>query len=103
VSLGNTAPTDPFNGNAPLVSGNTYGTQAISGNLAPPFASFCGSTTGVDNAAGASNCDASWTFTYTIPVGDTITAASLTVGLWDLDSMQAGNQVALFQITAATC
>jgi len=98
VSVGNTSPTDPFNSNAPFVSGNAYGTQAVSGNLAAPFAGFCGSTTGVDNAAGVSDCDKTWSFTYTIPVGEMITAASLTIGLWDLDSMQAGNQVALLQI-----
>jgi hypothetical protein len=33
-----------------------------------------------------------------IPAGQTITAASLTVGLWDLDSNQAGNQVGLYQV-----
>jgi hypothetical protein len=95
VSVGNTAPTDPFNGGAPLVSGNAYGSAVISSNfVAPFFTSFCGSEGGVN----PSNCDQSWTFNYVVPVGETITAASLTVGLWDLDSNQAGNQVALYQI-----
>jgi hypothetical protein len=95
VSVGNTAPTDPFNGGAPLVSGNTYGSAVISSNfVAPFFTDFCGSDAGATPA----NCDKSWTFNYVIPAGETITAASLTVGLWDLDSSQAGNQVALYQI-----
>ena len=96
VSVGNTAPTDPLT-NAPLVSGNTYGTQAISSNL-DPITGFCGSTTGTDNAAGVNTCLTSWTFAFPIPSGETITAASLTVGLWDLDSMQVGPQVSTFEI-----
>jgi len=95
VSVGNTAPTDPFNGGAPLVSGNTYGSAVISSNfVAPFFTDFCG----LDAGATPANCDKSWTFNYVIPAGETITAASLTVGLWDLDSTQAGNQVSLYQI-----
>jgi len=95
VSVGNTAPTNPFAGGAPLVSGNTYGSGVISSNfVAPFFTDFCGS----EAAAPLSNCDKSWTFVYVIPAGETITSASLTVGLWDLDSNQAGNQIALYQI-----
>jgi len=95
VSVGNTAPTDPFNGGAPLVSGNTYGSAVVSSNfVAPFFTDFCGSDAGATPA----NCDKSWTFNYVIPAGETITAASLSVGVWDLDSAQAGDQVALYQI-----
>jgi hypothetical protein len=95
VSVGNTAPTDPFNGGAPLVSGNTYGSAVISSNfVAPFFTDFCGNDAGATPA----NCDKSWTFNYVIPAGESITAASLSVGLWDLDSTQAGNQVALYQV-----
>src|SRR5215470_14196925 len=95
VSVGNTAPTNPFDGGAPLVSGNTYGSAVISSNfVAPFFTDFCGSET----TAPLSNCDKSWTFNYVIPAGESITAASLTVGLWDLDSNQAGNQVGLYQV-----
>jgi hypothetical protein len=95
VSVGNTAPTDPFNGGAPLVSGNVYGSAVISSNfVAPFFTSFCGD----EGGANPSNCDKSWTFNYVIPAGELIIAASLSVGLWDLDSNQAGNQVALYQI-----
>jgi len=95
VSLGNTAPTNPFAGNAPLVSGNAYGSAVISSNFVGPFfTGFCGSEGGTS----ASNCDMSWIFNYVVPVGETITSASLSVGLWDLDSSQAGNQVGLYQI-----
>jgi len=96
VSVGNTAPTDPFNGGAPLVSGNVYGSAIISSNfVAPFFTDFCGSA---ETGATPSNCDKTWTFNYVIPAGETITAASLSVGLWDLDSTQAGNQVSLYQV-----
>jgi hypothetical protein len=95
VSLGNTAPTDPFNGGAPLVSGNTYGSAVIASNfVAPFFTDFCGNDAGATPA----NCDKTWTFNYVIPAGETITAASLSVGLWDIDSTQAGNQASLYQV-----
>src|SRR5262245_60705526 len=95
VSVGNTAPTDPFNGGVPLVSGNTYGSAVISSNfVAPFFTDFCGADAGATPA----NCDKSWTFNYVIPAGETITAASLSVGLWDLDSQQAGPQASLYQV-----
>ena len=96
VSVGNTAPTDPSAGGAPLVSGNTYTSGIISSNfVAPFFTDFCGSA---ETGATPSTCDKSWTFNYVIPGGESITAASLTVGLWDLDSNQAGNQIALYQV-----
>src|SRR5262252_8657760 len=96
VSVGNTAPTNPFDGGAPLVSGNVYGSAVISSNfVAPFFTDFCGNAEG---GANPTNCDKSWTFNYVIPAGETILAASLSVGLWDLDSTQAGNQVALYQV-----
>src|SRR5947208_11853928 len=37
VSLGNTAPTNPFAGGAALVSGNVYGSAVISSNFVAPF------------------------------------------------------------------
>lgn len=95
VSLGNTAPTNPLAGGAPLVSGNTYGSAVISSNfVAPFFTGFCGSEGGANPA----NCDDSWTFNFVIPAGETITAASLSLGIWDIDSSQAGNQVGLYQV-----
>ena len=96
VSAGNTAPTNPFAGGAPLVSGNVYGSAIITSNfVAPFFTDFCGSA---ETGSTPSNCDKSWTFNYVIPAGQTITVASLSVGLWDLDSTQAGNQVGLYQV-----
>ena len=93
VSVGNTAPTDPFNGGVPLVSGNTYGSAVLTSNFVAPF--FTG-TCGTNDVT--ANCDQSWTFNYVIPAGQTITAASLSLGIWDIDSSQAGNQVALYQV-----
>jgi hypothetical protein len=94
VSVGNTAPTNPFDGGAPLVSGNTYGSAVYTSNfVAPFFTDFCGSES--DPFA---NCDKSWTFNYVIPAGETIAAASLTLALADIDSASSGNQVALYQI-----
>lgn len=63
---------------------------AVAGQ-APPFNIFCGSDT-------ASNCSASWTFNYTIPSGDTITAATFTLGILDIDSAAPGNQIASFTL-----
>jgi hypothetical protein len=57
-----------------------------------PFNAICGSDTGTN---GSTNCSANWTFNYTIPSGDTILAASLTLGIWDIDSKATGNQVLL--------
>ncbi|HEX6650909.1 MAG TPA: PEP-CTERM sorting domain-containing protein [Pyrinomonadaceae bacterium] len=100
VSVGNTNPINPFEnqGGLPFVSGNAQiGSDAVLANLVAPFATFCGSVNGGDGGA-TGNCDTSWTFVYVIPAGETITSATLTVALWDLDSRQAGNQVALYQI-----
>src|SRR4029453_7934887 len=77
------------------VSGNVYGSAVIGSNfVAPFFVGFCGD----EGGANPTNCDKSWTSNYVIPAGETITASSLSVGLWDLDSSQAGNQVALYQV-----
>ena len=96
VSVGNTAPTDPSNGFAALVSGTTYTSGIIASNfVAPFFTDFCGSA---ETGSTPSTCDKSWTFNYVIPVGETITAASLTVGLWDTDSVRTGNQIGLYQV-----
>ena len=60
-------------------------------NQPPPFNAFCGNDL-------TSNCSASWTFTYIVPSGDTITSASLTLGILDIDSASPGNQVASFTL-----
>src|SRR5690349_17416121 len=73
ISLGNTAPTNPFDGGAPLVSGNVYGSAVYTSNfVAPFFTDYCGNEVA---PTGGVNCDKSWTFNYTIPAGQTITAA----------------------------
>src|SRR5262249_21463897 len=96
VSVGNTAPTDPFNGGVPLVSGNTYASGVYTSNfVAPFFTAFCGNE---DKAPAGVHCDKSWTFNYGIPAGETITAASLTLAIADIDSISAGNQVSLYQV-----
>lgn len=56
-----------------------------------PFNGFCGS-----NAL--ANCSTAWTFMYPIPAGDTITAATLTLGILDIDSAAPGNQVGSFTL-----
>ena len=96
VSVGNTAPTNPFDGGAPLVSGNTYGSAVYTSNfVAPFFTDFCGFE---DISGPVSNCDKSWTFNYVIQPGESIAAASLTLAIADIDSVSAGNQVSLYQV-----
>ncbi len=64
---------------------------------AAPFNAFCGSDTG---AAASTNCSTSWNFTYTIPSGDTIIGATLTLGIWDIDSATAANQAPTLQVAS---
>lgn len=80
-----------------FIAGNTYtsGTfTTLNGTYAAPFNSVCGSDTGLLGA----NCSASWTFNYTVPAGDTITGATLTLGIVDIDSAASGNQVGSFTL-----
>jgi len=63
---------------------------AVAGQPAP-FNTFCGSDI-------SSNCSANWTFTYTLPGGDTITGATLTLGIFDIDSAAAGSQIGSFTL-----
>ncbi len=86
VSIGNTS-TGFTNG---LTQTTVAVTAAQSGKPAP-FNAICGSDT-------ASNCITSWTFNYSLPSGESVTAADLMLGIWDLDSKATGNQVALYQI-----
>jgi PEP-CTERM motif-containing protein len=71
------------------INSSTY-TSAVSGQPAP-FNAFCGSDI-------TANCSASWTFNYTVPAGDTITGATLTLGIWDIDSAASGDQVGSFTL-----
>jgi PEP-CTERM motif len=81
-------------GSQHFTSGTTTTTgafnTAVSGQAAP-FNAYCGSDI---NA----NCSASWIFNYTIPAGDTITDATLTLGIYDIDSKASGNQIASFTL-----
>jgi hypothetical protein len=71
---------------------------ATNGTQAAPFSAACGSDSG---AAGSTNCSATWIFNYTVPTGDTITGATLTIGIVDIDSKAAGDQVASFILDGA--
>jgi len=64
---------------------------AVAGQPAP-FNGFIGSdVSGPDFSA-------SWTFTYSFPVSDTVSAASITIGILDHDSLASGNQIASFTL-----
>ena len=52
---------------------------AVTGQPAP-FNGFCGSISGGDCS------NVSWTFNYAVPSGDTITGATLTLGILDIES-----------------
>jgi hypothetical protein len=58
VSVGNTAPINPFSGGLSFVGGNVIGSGAVSATFLAPFMSFCGSANGGDPEA-TSNCDTS--------------------------------------------
>lgn len=63
----------------------------VSGNPAP-FNVFTGSD------PFGPNFSASWTFAYSFPVGDIVSAANITIGIFDSDSAATGNQVASFTL-----
>jgi MYXO-CTERM domain-containing protein len=87
TSLGNTT--------SALVNGAVQSTASVNtaqtGQPAP-FTGNCGSDA-------SANCSANWTFSYTISSGQTITAATLLLGIWDIDSGAPGNQVASYKLT----
>jgi hypothetical protein len=87
TSLGNTT--------SALVDGAVQTTLSVNtaqtGQLAP-FTGNCGSDV-------SANCSANWTFSYTIPSGETITAATLLLGIWDIDSAASLNQVGSYTLT----
>lgn len=89
ASIGNTS--------SPFVNGSTVlpATFTAQQTGPAPFNAFCGSDTG---AAGSTNCDASWTFSFVIPVGEAVTGGSVTFGINDIDSAATGNQVGLFSL-----
>jgi PEP-CTERM motif len=84
-SLGNTA--------SGLVSGTHYTSLQLLAALtgAAPFNAVCGNITTTD-------CSTSWTFSYLFPSGQTVTGATLTLGIGNLDSSVTGNQVASYLV-----
>lgn len=78
--------------------GTNVSTTAFNNKVGPsglnqpaPFSVLCGSDI-------AGNCSASWTFNYTVPSGDSITSATLSLGILDIDSAASGDQVATFTL-----
>jgi PEP-CTERM motif len=91
TSLGNTGATTFTNGQHPVSSATILG--AFTGPA--PFNTFCGSDTGNN---GSTDCMATWTFpTYSVS-GQTITGATLTLGIWDIDSSAAHDAVASYTL-----
>jgi hypothetical protein len=74
-------------GDKPTTS--TYNT-ATAGNPTP----FIGFNSSSDTST---DFDASWTISYSLPAGS-VTAGTLTIGIYDHDSAAAGDQVALFTL-----
>jgi hypothetical protein len=85
IMLGDVSFTDQTQQNAGAFS------TADTGELAP----FNGVACGADASA---NCSTSWTFTYSLPVGETITGATFTLGIADLDTHATGNQIGTMTI-----
>jgi hypothetical protein len=87
VSLGNTSSS--------LVNGAVETTAAVnaaqSGQPAP-FTGNCGNDA-------AANCMASWTLPSYSLAGQTVTGATLTLGIWDIDSGAPGLQVASYEVS----
>ena len=86
TSFGNTAPGFADGSFQTTLAVNNAQTGAV------PFTGNCGSDASL-------NCSANWTFTYSIPSGDTIVAANLILGIWDIDSGAPNNQVASYTLT----
>jgi hypothetical protein len=84
VLIGNASP--PFANGATTTSAIAQAAQNGTGVFA--VNTVCGTDTALNN-----NCSASWTFNYVVPAGETVTAGSLTLGLVDIDSIAAGDQV----------
>ena len=99
LALANTITANLGNTGTSLVSGTTYtGSTVLAQQTgAAPFNASCGSDTG---ASGSTNCSTNWTFTYASLAGDTINSATISFGIYDIDSGAAGNQVANFNLTS---
>ncbi|HME12023.1 MAG TPA: PEP-CTERM sorting domain-containing protein [Candidatus Acidoferrum sp.] len=66
-------------------------TSAVAGQPAP-FNAFCGSISSGDCTG------ITWTFNYTVPAGDTITGATLSIGILNLQSSASANPVGSFTL-----
>jgi len=82
-----------------FTAGTNYGTATFLTDVGAagspaPFNAFCGS----DTSSTLGNCSASWTFSDALPGGSTITSATLTIGILDLDSAASGDQIASFTL-----
>lgn len=75
-----------------IISGGVFTyNPAVSGNPAP-FNAFNG------NDPFGPNFSASWTFAYSVPASEIVSAATITIGIFDHDSAATGNQVASFSL-----
>lgn len=75
-----------------IISGGVFTyNPAVSGNPAP-FNAFNGSD------PSGPNFSASWTFAYSVPASEIVSAATITIGIFDHDSAATGNQVASFSL-----
>ena len=81
-----------------LVSGSQYSIGQW--NTATPGSSELVVFQGFDTNTGPS-LSTSFIFNYVIPVGETITSASFTLGIYDHDSAAAGDQVASFTLDSS--
>jgi hypothetical protein len=77
------------------IVGSAVFAGALSGQPAP-FDQIIGSDIVGPNFSGA------WTFHYTVPLGASITSASVAIGVWDGDSQAGGNQVGTFTLNGTT-
>jgi hypothetical protein len=73
------------------IVGSAVFAGALSGQPAP-FNAIIGSDIAGPSFSGA------WTFNYTLAAGESITSASIAIGVWDGDSKAAGNQVGSFTL-----
>jgi hypothetical protein len=83
-----------------LVSGTSNPTaleiQAIQLGQPAPFIGPCGNDSLPQGSGGF--CDATWTFNYVIPGGETITSANIQFGIVDADGFSPGSQVGLLTV-----
>ena len=85
-------------GDQDLVSGTFHPSGDLTNTNAndpPIFNSNCGSDA-------SANCHLTWTLSYGALSGQTVTGATLTLGIWDHDSAVAGSQLALYTLNGVS-